>query len=139
MDRPPNPARPPLLQSPWYWLYVFCTAGLIGLVLTSHKLNQRQLHVERNFQGRQRALESRAGLEPVTGLSTEGRTALSLQPLYLALGAGMIAAWVVLWWRHFRRPAPPKLATGSPTLPPDQPAAEVSTPAARPPATKGHP
>jgi hypothetical protein len=110
-----SPTRASITQSPWYWIYLFCTAALIGLMLFNNKLNQRQLYMERNFQGRQRALEQRAGQEPTTGLSTEGDTALSLQPLYLLLGGGLAFAWIVLWWRHFRYRRPEDPPTGTPS------------------------
>ncbi len=100
----PSPERPPITQSPWFWVYMFCTAALIGLMLFGNKLNRRQLAVERNFQGRQRVLEQRAGEEPATGLSREGDTALSLAPLYLLLIAGFVISWIVLWWQRFVRP-----------------------------------
>lgn len=101
--------RPPITQSPWFWAYLFCTAGLIGLMLFGNKLNQRQLSVERNFQIRQRVLEERAGESLSTGLSSEGNTALSFGPLYLLLGGGFIVSWCVLWWQRFRfgRRTPP--------------------------------
>jgi hypothetical protein len=99
----PSPERPPITQSPWFWVYMFCTAALIGLMLFGNKLTRRQLAVERNFQGRQRVLEQRAGESPATGLSSEGNTALSLAPLYLLLIAGFVISWIILWWQRFRR------------------------------------
>ena len=34
---------PSVTESPWYWIYVFCTAALIGLVLLGPKVLERQL------------------------------------------------------------------------------------------------
>jgi len=97
--------RPPLTDSPWYWLYVFATAGLVALVLMGPKYAARQSQLEQNYQGHQRANQHRVGLDPDTPLSSQEHTYIQLWPLYLVLFGLLAAGWVGLWWRRFHRPA----------------------------------
>jgi hypothetical protein len=95
MSAPPRP----LSDSPWFWVYLFATAGLIGLALIGPKFAARQANIERQFQGRQRAAQQAQGQEPTGELSTAERTLITLQPLFIALAAVTIIAWVVVWRR----------------------------------------
>lgn len=96
--------RPPLTDSPWYWLYLFATAGLVALVLMGPKYALRQAQLERNYQGQQRANQHRVGIAPDTPLSSRDETYIQLWPLYLVLFGLLGAAWIGLWWRRFQRP-----------------------------------
>lgn len=100
--------RPSITESPWYWVYVFSTAGLVGLMLLGPKMLQRQAQEERSFQGRRRAEEQKRGQTPATPMSDADSTLLTLRPIYLILGGTLLVAWVVFWWQHFgrRRTAP---------------------------------
>jgi cell division protein FtsL len=100
-----SPRRKSILESPWYWLYAFCTVALAALVLMTPKFAERQAQIERQAQGRERAAQQRAGKTPSTPMSTAAATIVTLRPLMLLLAAVLAAAWAVLWWRHFRRPA----------------------------------
>ena len=94
--------RRSILESPWYWLYVFCTAALVALALMGPKFAARQSQIERQYQGRERAQQQRLGREPAAQMSTVGQTYISLTPLVVVLAAVLAVAWPVLWWRHFR-------------------------------------
>ena len=94
--------RKSILESPWYWVYVFCTAAIVGLVFVGPKITERTVQNERSHQGRVRAAESEAGMKPDTAMSTRTTTTQKLTPYYLALAATIILSWVILWWRHFR-------------------------------------
>lgn len=97
-------ARQSVLHSPWYWAYAFCAAALAGLVLIGPKFYQRQVLEERNFQGRTQVMQRAAGQAgDERQMSVPGRTMLTLWPLYLLLTAGFLGAWMMVWWRHFRR------------------------------------
>jgi hypothetical protein len=96
--------RPSVLQSPWYWVHAFCSAGLIALVLLGGKASQRQAQIERGHQGRQRAAAIGEKDIDYAELSTPDSTIVSLQPLYFLLAAGLIVSGVALWRTHFRRP-----------------------------------
>jgi hypothetical protein len=92
------PAAPrPITDSPWFWAYLFCTAALIALAVIGPKYALRQAHIEREFQGRQRAAENLSGREPSVGLSSSGTTLITLQPLFFALAAITTVAWIVFW------------------------------------------
>lgn len=97
------PRRKSITESPWYWACLFCTAGLVALVLVGPKFEARQAQIERQYQGRERAAQQKAGQSPTTPMSTTGDTYISLRPLQVALAALLVASWPVLWWRHFRR------------------------------------
>lgn len=108
-------SRASLLQSPWYWAYAFCAAGLAALVLMGGKFSARQSQIERQHQGRQRASSIAAPHEEreeahdeiqndaLAKLSTSDSTIVSLTPLYALLSFALIASWAALWWTHFRR------------------------------------
>ena len=97
-----QPARGPITDSPWFWAYLFATAGLIALALMAPKFAQRQAHIEREFQGRQRAAESMNDREPTVPMSRASETLITLQPLFFALAAITMVAWIVFWRKHSR-------------------------------------
>jgi len=99
MSGMPSETRP-ITDSPWFWAYLFCTAALIALALIGPKYARRQAHIEREFQGRQRAAENLSGREPSVGLSSTGQTLITLQPLFLALAAITTVAWIVFSRKH---------------------------------------
>ena len=107
-----NPAQsksnhePPLTDSPWFWAYLFCTGGLIALLLMSNKYDGRQPQIERQMAARQaggQAVSGDAG--PVRG-STEGDLLITLKPLYGILALILCVAWFRLWQQRFRRKRP---------------------------------
>ena len=99
-DNPIHPRRS-ISESPWYWVYLFCTAGLIALVLAEPKFAARQSQIERKAQGRQRAAQNLSGQEPRTPLSDEGHTQIRLRPLYYVVGGLLTAAWGHLLWKQY--------------------------------------
>ena len=95
------PPRPSITDSPWYWVYLFCTAGLIALVLAQTKFATRQAEIERKAQGRQRAAQNMSGQEPQTPLSDKENTKIRLWPLYYVLGVLLAVAWGRLLWKQY--------------------------------------
>ena len=95
---------PPITDSPWYWLYLFCTAGLVALVIMGPKFAARQAQIERKSEARQRAALQVSGETPMATDSEAEATAINLQPLYLILAIGLGFAWLRLWQhrRHLR-------------------------------------
>jgi hypothetical protein len=87
-------------DSPWFWAFLFSTAALLALAVIAPKFAQRQAHIEREFQGRQRAAENLNHREPSVGLSSPSQTLITLQPLFFALAAVTMVAWVVFWRKH---------------------------------------
>ncbi|MBW3597225.1 MAG: hypothetical protein KY475_08115 [Planctomycetes bacterium] len=106
------PRRPPLSDSPWFWVYLFATFALIVLTVMRPRVLERQAQLERKVQGRQRAAEQAAGREPQTPLSTPSQTVIPLGPLFVLLGAAWIVSWIMLWRR--RRGTPESPAPSSP-------------------------
>jgi hypothetical protein len=96
-------AKTSITDSPWYWVYLFGTAGLVALLLAGHKYAARQSQVERAGQGRQRAVKNLQGQAPTTEMSSEDHTQVSLRPLYYVLAAILILAWAGLIRRHLKR------------------------------------
>ena len=95
--------RRSMTDSPWYWVYLFTTAAIVGLVLIGPKFAERQVLEERNFQARQRANQQAQGQTPNVPLSTKENRVVTLTPLYLCLAAMLIGSWVVIWWFRFGR------------------------------------
>jgi hypothetical protein len=98
MDRMAAPR--PITDSPWFWAYLFGTAALVALALASPKFGQRQVQIEREYQGRTRAAQNLNGVEPNVEMSIEGRTIIGLRPLYFSLAAVAGVAWIVFWWKR---------------------------------------
>ena len=104
----PHP-RPPLTDSPWFWVYLFCTAGLLALLLQSGKYGARQSQLDRQFQGRELAKQLPSGEEVDYPFSTTEDKVDSLRPLYWILSGALAVGWVVLWWQRFRPSVPPNI------------------------------
>jgi flagellar biosynthesis/type III secretory pathway M-ring protein FliF/YscJ len=107
--------RPPLSDSPWFWVYLFTTFALIVLMFMLPRVRDRQAQIERKAQGRQRAVEQAAGGTPQTPLSTPEKTVIPFAPLFAILGAVWVLAWIMLRKRFRSRPteAESELARGA--------------------------
>jgi hypothetical protein len=105
--------RPPLSDSPWFWVYLFTTFALIVLMVMAPRVRERQAQIERKAQGRERAMERAAGQTPQTRLSTPENTVIPLTPLIVVLGAVWIASWFMLL-RRFWRARTPRSAVSAP-------------------------
>ncbi|HEX4000701.1 MAG TPA: hypothetical protein VHX65_19285 [Pirellulales bacterium] len=61
----PAPTTPPqsprLTDSPWFWAYLFSTAGFVALLLMSGKYQHRQTHIEDEYRYGTRTLERPGG------------------------------------------------------------------------------
>ena len=86
-----------MIDSPWFWAYLFTTAALIALALIGPKFAARQAQIEREFQGRQRAAQNIQGQEPTGTLSTAERTLVSLRPLFFGLAVITTVVWIIFW------------------------------------------
>ena len=111
-------SRPPLTDSPWFWLYVFATAGVLSLLWMGPKFGARQSQLDRQFQGRQHAAQGSADENAPRPFSSAESRVRSLQPLYLVLTGAILLGWLILWWQRFRAPAA-SAAESSPPRPPD--------------------
>ncbi|MEQ8790201.1 MAG: hypothetical protein RIC55_28150 [Pirellulaceae bacterium] len=104
-----QPQRKSVLESPWYWLYVFAAGALIALMLLGWKFGPRQAQIENKFLGHQAAAEREAGVEAGEResldreLSTPEHTMINLTPLYVILAVVFVAAWIAVWRQVFLR------------------------------------
>jgi hypothetical protein len=106
-----------LTDSGWYWLYLYCTFGLITLVVAGPKIARLQLQSEQNYQARQRAGQQAAGVVITEPLATLENRRINLQPLFLILASLLSVGWISLWYRHFgsrRKSSPLPIETPDP-------------------------
>lgn len=96
--------RRPLSDSPWFWAYLFGTCALIALALAAPKFSRRQVQIERESQGRERAAQRLNGQTPTVPMSTVGDTQVTLRPLFIGVGGLTVLAWAVFWWTRYRTP-----------------------------------
>jgi hypothetical protein len=100
--------KPPLTDSPWFWLALFGIFGLAAMLAIGPKYALRQGGIETRFQNRQvagqwqgEAIES-ADAVAATRLpaSVEERPLLiSLRPLFVGLGVLVAGIILVVVWR----------------------------------------
>jgi hypothetical protein len=114
------PSKPRLTESPWFWVYLFGTAALIGMFLIGPKADQVQAQRDGNFTRRQASLERQASLQrnaetqlaaasveeaPLPDLELPEEEAdryVDFTPFYLVFGVVTVVAWVMLWREYFR-------------------------------------
>ncbi len=96
----------PLTDSPWFWAHVFAAAALAAVLLRGSHVHQRQVQIERNGQGRQRALLQNPADQAKVTLSTDRHTLITLQPLTIFLLFVFIGSGVMLWRRRLARTLP---------------------------------
>ena len=108
-DEPQLIERPPITDSPWFWLELFSGMALVGILVIGPKFVQRQGQIERRFEGRQHAYSSPAGegtAEPaLASREIESSNRVSLMPLaaLVALVMGISAVMLLRSRAHFQR------------------------------------
>jgi len=102
-----------ITESPWYWAYLFCTGGLIALVIVGPKYARRQTQIEQNGQKRQWAARVAAGQAETDSPPTRGEPSITLWPLFVVLGAVLAVAWIKLIRDHLKRRAESAEPTGA--------------------------
>jgi hypothetical protein len=103
MSELPPAERKSVLDSPWYWAYLFTAAALAALFLAGPRYAARQAQLERNYQARQRGVQHRVGETPSTPLSDSSRTIIPLWPLFAILSTVLVMTWWGLWRRKSQR------------------------------------
>jgi hypothetical protein len=97
-----TPIRPPLTDSPWFWLYVFATAGVLSLMLIGPKFGARQSQLDRQFEGRRHITQLPADTPGQRPYSSPVARELSLRPLYAILTVAVFGGWMLLWRQRYR-------------------------------------
>lgn len=97
-------------------------AALAALVLMGPKYGRRQAQIERQLEGRQRAVRLAQGpgaaAEPAESpTSASDGLLVPLRPLLWLVGALTLVAWLLHWqsrWRDSHSQPPPRWAAGPP-------------------------
>jgi hypothetical protein len=92
-------ARPPITDSPWFWVLIFSLMGILALAAISGKYGKRQAGIERQYQARERVAtagpEGAAQTAP-RPYATADDTLIPLWPLVVVLGLIAISATAML-------------------------------------------
>ena len=98
-SQPPETKRDqPITDSPWFWAYIFATAGLIALAMATPKYNARQTQLERQFLARQEGGQTVKGADGQTiAPPHEQNLILTLGPLFLICACLLVVAWGRFW------------------------------------------
>jgi hypothetical protein len=111
-DLPAKPgANVPITDSPWFWLLVFCAAGLLFLAAIWPRYAARQRRLEMQFRAREEILQRQAtgdtaarppGAEGEAPPPAPGELIIPLWPVLVVVAAlGILSA--CLLWRSRRR------------------------------------
>ncbi len=97
----PSPSRPPITDSPWFWLMLFCAACLVLLIVIWPKYRTRQRRLEMQYMAQEEILRrgaegADAAPEVPTAPPAPGELIIEVWPLALLAAAGMIVAAVML-------------------------------------------
>jgi hypothetical protein len=101
--------RPPITDSPWFWVLIFSLMALGALAAISGKYGRRQANIEQKYQARERIAEERAARNnPDDGtrsddrlgprqFATPGDTFVPLWPLAAILVVVALVAAIMLY------------------------------------------
>lgn len=99
----------PLTDSPWFWIYLFATFGLVALFAMGPKYAERQSQLDRQLQGRQFAASREPGEAARDPYSIPEDKLHDLRWLGYPLAVALAVAWGRLWWQRVRsRREPPE-------------------------------
>lgn len=94
------PRRLLLTDSPWFWVHVFCVAGLIGMLLVGNRADRRQAQLDSNFTGRSQLqaqkLEGDAADRDTQRLPPDTRW-VDFRVFYGVLGFAAVGSWFMMW------------------------------------------
>jgi type VI protein secretion system component VasF len=103
---PTTPPRPPITDSPWFWLLLFSAAGIVCLMLIEGQYRPRQRRLEMQYRAREEMLRRQAEGEPAArevgqeGDATPPTTAeliIPLWPLMAACVLVLLLSTSMLW------------------------------------------
>ena len=109
---PPSPSKTPITDSPWFWVAVFCAAGMMFLLAIGPQYAARQRRLEMQYLARQEIVRRQAegesaaraaGQEGDAAPPVVGELIIPLWPLLLGITALFVISAVLLW--HGRRRA----------------------------------
>jgi hypothetical protein len=90
----PASTKPPITDSPWFWVILFSMVGLIALFTISGQYGKRQARLERQYQARERVMDDAVEDPTRREYATPGMTLVPIWPLAVILvaTAGVAAA-----------------------------------------------
>ena len=108
-----QPPQKKLTESAWFWVYLFSTAGLIGLVIMQGKFDTRQDLEEINFQARMHTYTGGTDTSEAQQDPAESEQIVTLTPLYIVFGLIFAISWAMIWkQRILNRPRDSQTSTG---------------------------
>jgi hypothetical protein len=108
--------KPPLTDSPWFWVLLFSVVGMVSLVVISGQYGKRQARIERQYQARERIGDNAVNDPTRPEYATPDNTLVPIWPLgVLLVAAAMLAA--VMLQRERSRVA--SVASTEVSLPPE--------------------
>lgn len=131
-------SRPPLAESPFFWLLLFVLVGSLGVVAINPKYNIRQSRIERRFDARQDAAarQSRGEQAPLAqdvdsdpAFQTQPRTSQATLLLIFATLAVVAAVGLIVFRIRSIAHAPTTTSEPTPTNP-HNPASHSRSPTA---------
>ena len=88
--------KPPITDSPWFWVLAFSVVGLISLGAISGQYGKRQARLERQYQARERVAEGAVSDPSRREYATPDDTLVPLWPLaILLLGVAGASAYML--------------------------------------------
>lgn len=99
----PPSSKPPITDSPWFWVLLFSVVGLLAVAAISGQYSKRQARLERQYQARERVAEGTVGDTDQREYATPERTLIPLWPLAVVLVGVAIASAVMLGREQQRR------------------------------------
>jgi len=93
--------RPPITDSPWFWVYMFATAALALLMVSKPKLQYRQAWLERQHQAREFSHRLAEGQAIEGELIQPETTHIRIEYFFYLLAGVLILAWGRLWYSRF--------------------------------------
>lgn len=112
-DAPPvnprgEPKRRRLVESPWFWGYLFACGAAAGLLLGTPKYRTRQAQLEKQYRARVAAGQTTEIPGVIASTDQPGNTFVPLWPLFALCAVVVLVVGAGLAWTQFRA------RTGSP-------------------------
>lgn len=99
----PSSDRPPLTDSPWFWVLLFSVVGLVLLAMFSGQIGKRQARLERQYQARERVMEQAVDDPTRREYASPDNTLIAIWPLAVLLVAAAVGSATMVWRDRLRR------------------------------------
>jgi HAMP domain-containing protein len=96
-------SKPPITDSPWFWVLLFSAVGLVLLFVFSGQIGKRQARLDRQYQARDRVQDQAVGDPARREYSSPESTLVPIWPLAAALGGAILLSAEMLRRAHQSR------------------------------------